>query len=113
MDDLLTLSVRDLAKAIRSKQTTSKHLTKLFLDRIEAVNPTLNAVIRLEPEIAMKYADRADIALKSGDTPGKLLGVPMTIKDSLDTFDMITTWGTEGRRGVSTGQRCHLCRTPA
>ena len=98
MEDLLRLSVRDLAKALRSKQTTSKHLTALFLDRIEAVNPALNAVIRLEPEIAMKYAERADIALEAGETPGKLFGVPMTIKDSLDTFDMITTWGTEGRQ---------------
>jgi amidase len=104
MDDLLTLSVRDLAKAIRSKQTTSKHLTKLFLDRIETVNPALNAVIRLEPEIAMKYAERADIALQGGETPGKLFGVPMTIKDSLDTFDMITTWGTEGRREFRPGK---------
>ena len=52
MEDLQRLSVRDLAKAIRSKQTTSKHLTKLFLDRIESVNPALNAVIRIEPEIA-------------------------------------------------------------
>ncbi len=104
MDDLLALSVRDLAKAIRSKQTTSKHLTKLFLDRIEAVNPALNAVIRLEPEIAMKYAERADIALQGGETPGKLFGVPMTIKDSLDTFDMITTWGTEGRREFRPGK---------
>lgn len=104
MDDLLTLSVRDLAKAIRSKQTTSKHLTKLFLDRIETVNPALNAVIRLEPETAMKYAARADIALQGGETPGKLFGVPMTIKDSLDTFDMITTWGTEGRREFRPGK---------
>ena len=104
MDDLLALSVRDLATAIRSKQTTSKQLTKLFLDRIEAVNPALNAVIRLEPEIAMKYAERADIALQGGETPGKLFGVPMTIKDSLDTFDMITTWGTEGRREFRPGK---------
>lgn len=104
MDDLLALSVRDLATAIRSKQTTSKHLTKLFLDQIETVNPALNAVIRLEPEIAMKYAERADIALQGGETPGKLFGVPMTIKDSLDTFDMITTWGTEGRRGFRPGK---------
>ena len=76
MDDLLTLSVRDLATAIRSKQTTSKHLTKLFLDRIEVVNPSLNAVIRLEPEIAMKHAERADSALQGGETPGKLLVFP-------------------------------------
>jgi len=104
MDDLLALSVRDLATAIRSKQTTSTHLTKLFLDRIEAVNPALNAVIRVEPEIALKYAERADIALQGGETPGKLFGVPMTIKDSLDTFDMITTWGTEGRRAFRPGK---------
>ena len=104
MEDLQRLSVRDLAKAIRSKQTTSKHLTALFLDRIEAVNPALNAVIRLEPEIAMKYAERADIALEAGETPGKLFGVPMTIKDSLDTFDMITTWGTEGRQKFRPGK---------
>ena len=104
MEDLQRLSVRDLAKAIRSKQTTSKHLTALFLDRIEVVNPALNAVIRLEPEIAMKYAERADIALEAGETPGKLFGVPMTIKDSLDTFDMITTWGTEGRQKFRPGK---------
>ncbi len=104
MDDLLRLSVRELASAIRSKQTTSKHLTKLFLDRIEAVNPELNAVIRFEPELAMQHAERADIALQAGETPGKLFGVPMTIKDSLDTFDMITTWGTAGRREFRPGK---------
>ena len=98
MDNPFSLPVRGLAEAIRSRQTTSKHLTRLFLDQIEAVNPALNAVVRFEPEIAMKYAEQADLALDKGEMPGKLSGIPMTIKDSLDTFDMITTWGTEGRR---------------
>jgi amidase len=103
MDDILVQPVRQLAEAIRTGQLTSVQLTRSCLDRIETVNPALNAVVHLEAETAMKHAERADLALKSGETPGRLFGVPMTIKDSLDTFDMITTWGTTGRREFRPG----------
>ena len=168
MEDILHLSVRELAHRIRSGQVSSKYVTRTFLDRIEAVNPSLNAVVRLGAEEAMMYAERADLVLKGGklhggfaatldsraspgntvgdgknpiawndgkglrrhsgsppsafglgendglgemkglggggEAPGKLFGVPMTIKDSLDTFDMITTWGTTGRKDFRPGR---------
>lgn len=103
MDELLTLGVADLAALVKTKKVTVKTLTQKFLDRIEAVNPALNAVIHLEAEAAMKQAERADLALEGGETPGPLFGVPMTIKDSLDTYDMVTTWGTEGRKDYRPG----------
>ncbi len=104
MDELLEQPVRHIASAITSGQATSKQITRTYLDRIEKVNPELNAVVSLQAETALKHADRADLALKSGETPGPLFGVPMTIKDSLDTFDMVTTWGTTGRKDFRPGK---------
>ncbi len=104
MDELLDASVREIATAIREKKTTSLAVTRGFLDRIEQVNGQLNAVINLQSDMAIKQAERADIALAGGETPGPLFGVPMTIKDSLDTFDMVTTWGTRGRASFRPGK---------
>lgn len=103
MEELIAQPVRKMAEAVRSGQVSAKALTRQTLDRLESVNPALNAVVHLEADTAMKHAERCDLALKSGETPGKLFGVPMTIKDSLDTFDMVTTWGTTGRRTFRPG----------
>jgi len=104
MDELLEAPLRAIAEAISSRRVTSKQVTRAFLDRIEAVNPRLNAVVTLNAEAAMKHAERADIALGGGEKPGRLFGIPMTIKDSLDTFDMVTTWGTLGRQNFRPGR---------
>ena len=103
MEDIKTLTLKQMADGIQNKQFTSKQLTVAFLDRIEAVNPATNAVINLAAEQALKYAERADFALAGGETPGKLFGIPMTIKDSLDTFDLVSTWGTLGRADFRPG----------
>lgn len=104
MDDLLEQPVRNLAEAVRTGRVTSTQLTRAFLDRIESVNPAINAIVTLSAEMALKQAERADLALKGGETPGKLFGVPMTIKDSLDTYDTVTTWGTQGRQDFRPGR---------
>ena len=98
MNEIIESSVRDIASAIRLKRVSAKEVTLAYLDRINLVNPKINAIINDNAEAALKQAERADFALASGETPGKLFGVPMTIKDSLDTFDMTTTWGTVGRK---------------
>lgn len=103
MNDQNRPSIRELATAVKNREVTVKALVRQYLDRIEMVNPALNAVISLNAETAMKQAERTDLALAGGETPGPLFGVPMTIKDSLDTYDMITTWGTEGRHAVRPG----------
>jgi amidase len=72
-------------------------VVQAYLQRIEAVNPHLNAVVQLCAEAAQAEAHAADAALARGQITGPLHGVPMTIKDSLDTAGTITTGGTRGR----------------
>jgi amidase len=102
--DLLDGKISDIANAIKTRQITSVELTKKFLDRIEQVNGPLNAAINIQADVALKYAAEADARLEAGETPGPLHGVPMTIKDSLDTKDMVTTWGTTGRKDYRPGR---------
>lgn len=91
-------SVRAVAQAIARKQVSSEEIVRACLDRIEVVNPALNAVVQFDREGALAKAREADAALARGDEAGPLHGVPMTIKDSLDTAGMITTGGTLGRK---------------
>ncbi len=104
MDEIMDLPIREMAAAVSTGKTTAKALTEGFLQRIEKVNGDLNAVVTDGSELALKYAERADIALNGGESPGPLFGIPMTIKDSLDTFDTVTTWGTTGRETFRPGK---------
>ena len=98
MDDaLLHASARTLARAIRDKQVSAEEVVTAHLRRIAAVNPALNAVVQLAAERALDEARRADQVLTTGNVLGPLHGVPMTIKDSLDTAGIISTGGTQGR----------------
>ena len=101
MDQLIAGSAIALATAIRTKQVSSREAVDAYLERIEAVNPQLNAVVQLCAETARAQADQADAALARGELLGPLHGVPMTIKDSLDTAGVISTGGTQGRRSYS------------
>jgi amidase len=97
MDDVIYASATDLARAIRAKAISSAEVVQVYLQRIEAVNPHLNAVVQLRAEASLAEARAADAALARGQVLGPLHGVPMTIKDSLDTAGVITTGGTTGR----------------
>jgi amidase len=96
MDNLTYASATALAKAIREKQVSSLEVVDAYLQRIEAVNPQLNAVVQLTAETARMQARDADAALARGDLKGPLHGVPLTIKDSFDTAGTISTAGTTG-----------------
>ena len=104
MDELLNRSLVSIADAIRTKQVKSREVVTAFLDRIERVNSELNAVVFSTSDLALKHAEKADIELQNGNLLGALHGVPMTIKDSLDTKDAITTWGTLGRKEFRPGR---------
>jgi len=86
-----------MADAIRDGRASSAEITAACLDRIEAVNPRLNAVVRLAGD-AVDRAREADAELAAGRRRGPLHGVPFTIKDSLDTAGLVTTAGTVGWR---------------
>lgn len=104
MDEILDSSLAQMAHAITHKTVSSKQLVTGFLDRIERVNPRLNALVYSNAENALKLADKSDAELAAGNLHGPLHGIPMTIKDSLDTKDVVTTWGTMGRKDFRPGR---------
>ena len=86
-------SASQLAAAIRSKEISSRELLDHYLDRVERLNPKINAVVTLDVERARAAAAAADEAVARGDEVGALHGVPMTIKDSIETEGLRTTSG--------------------
>ncbi len=97
MDELIYLSAKSIAKAIENKVVSAVEVVEAHLRRIDEVNPKLNAVVQLCADRALDEAREADAALARGDLKGPLHGVPITIKDSLDTEGVVTTAGTTGR----------------
>jgi amidase len=86
-------SAVELAAAVRARQISVRELVELYLARIEKHNPALNAVCTLDAAGARKRAREADEALSRGELWGALHGVPMTIKDALETAGLRTTGG--------------------
>ncbi|MFK7959197.1 MAG: amidase [Phycisphaerales bacterium] len=86
-------SVGRLGAWIRSGALTSRQLTDLYLERIERLNPKLEAVITVTVELARAQADAADRELASGTDRGPLHGIPYGAKDLFDTANIRTTWG--------------------
>lgn len=82
-----------LAALIRQKRLGCLELLNHYLDRVEAYNPKLNAIVVLDAERARKQARAADRTLAKGESRGPLHGVPMTIKESFDVAGLPTTWG--------------------
>jgi amidase len=92
--DLCRLSAVDLAAGIRDKRFSSREVVAVFLDRIEAENPKVNAVVSLRPrDEILREADERDAAVARGET-GALLGLPMAIKDLAFTKGLRTTQGS-------------------
>lgn len=86
-------SVGELAAAIRARRTSATELLQMYLSRIARHNKALNAICTLDEEGALKRAREADAALARGELWGALHGVPMTIKDALETAGVRTTGG--------------------
>jgi amidase len=97
VDELWSRSATWLAGAIAARDVSSVEAVDACLARIEAVNPRLNAVVRLADDARVRAA-AADAELARGSRMGPLHGVPFTIKDSLDTAGLVTTAGTVGWR---------------
>lgn len=97
VDPIYYSSAKSLAKAIKGKEISSEEVVRIFLKRIEKVNPIINAIVQINPENALKSARNADIDIIRGKPIGPLHGVPITIKDSIDTSEFISTGGTLGR----------------
>jgi len=87
------LSIDDLQSRMRSGSETSASLTRQYLERIDAIDqrgPAINAVIEINPE-ALAIAAQLDAERKSGKVRGPLHGIPVLIKDNIDTADQMHT----------------------
>ncbi|MEH2149401.1 amidase [Nostoc sp.] len=91
MNDLVFLAAHQLAKAIRDRQVSSAEVIAAYLSQIAQSNPTLNAIVTLDAENAIALSKAADQALAQGENWGVLHGVPVTIKDTLETKGLRTT----------------------
>src|SRR5688572_4852289 len=95
--DLAFASAGDLVALLHDGAVTSVELTEQMLERIDARNRDLNAVVTVEAEAALAEAARRDAELRLGNVLGPLHGVPMTIKDAFATAGLRTTAGMPSR----------------
>ena len=86
-------TVSELQEKMESGELTARRLAELYLERIDAVDkngPYLNSVIEVNPE-ALDIADTLDVERKAGKVRGALHGIPILIKDNIDTHDQMQT----------------------
>ncbi|XP_048445932.1 glutamyl-tRNA(Gln) amidotransferase subunit A isoform X3 [Pyrus x bretschneideri] len=86
--------VLELGELIRTKQITSKELTRIFLKRLKRYNHVLEAVVTYTEELAYKQAKEADQLLAKGVYLGPLHGIPYGLKDIIAVPHYKTTWGS-------------------
>jgi aspartyl-tRNA(Asn)/glutamyl-tRNA(Gln) amidotransferase subunit A len=94
-NDLVFLSGRELAALIRTRQVSPVEVTTAFLDRVEALNPKVNAFITILRDEAIAKARRAEQAIGAGRYLGPLHGLPYAPKDILATHGHRTTNGSD------------------
>jgi Asp-tRNA(Asn)/Glu-tRNA(Gln) amidotransferase A subunit family amidase len=100
--DPIELTVEKVQAAFAAGTVTSEALTKTLLDRIAALNPSLNAIVFLNPE-ALADARASDARRAAGASRGPLDGVPVVIKDPMDMVGFPTTAGWRLLHGASGG----------
>ena len=93
MADLWKHGAGELADMIRRREVSSAEVVEAHLERIAAVNGSLNAVVKVLGEEAKKRAAEIDSALAKGEVLGPLAGVPFTIKENIDFAGLPTTNG--------------------
>jgi len=88
---LVGLTISEASRRIRARQLTSTELTQAFLDRIKIYNPKLNVFITVMHDDALKQAAILDKDAKAGNFRGPLHGLPIVLKDNIDTAGTRTT----------------------
>lgn len=92
-EDIAFAPVTQLSRWIESGALSSFRLTQIYLERLKKIGPTLNCVVTLTEERALREAEKADQEISSGKYRGPLHGIPWGAKDLLDTANIRTTWG--------------------
>ena len=95
--EICQLPARELALLIRTREVSAVEVIDAFLQRIERVNPALNAIVQVTAQEARAEAQRVDARLAHAQMPGPLCGVPFTAKDVFDVAGVISAVGLSER----------------
>ncbi len=106
MKEVVRFPAWEMASRIREGQLSAVELVKAHLDRIQQLNPKLNAFVSLDEEGAVRQAKVADGEVAKKAPLGPLHGVPVTIKSSIDVAGLLCEAGTRLRQG-------HVARSDA
>lgn len=98
-DDICFLPAAEMAGLIARRELSPVDITRSVIDRVERLEPSLNAFAHFAPEQAITAARAAEARVMSGQPLGPLHGVPVTIKDLADVAHMPTERGSHTQRG--------------
>jgi len=96
--DITSLTIVEAAEQLRERKLSPVDLTKACLDRIDQLNPVINAFITVTVDSALEAARHAEIEIARGDYRGPLHGIPIGLKDLIDTAGLRTTCASEAFR---------------
>lgn len=88
--ELEEMTVMQLQEAMKSGKLSAKDIAQKYLTRIEAIDPKLNSIIETNPD-ALRIAEELDKERKAGKIRGALHGIPVLLKDNIDTADRMKT----------------------
>jgi Asp-tRNA(Asn)/Glu-tRNA(Gln) amidotransferase A subunit family amidase len=92
--DFRTESVIGMAEQVRRGERSARQLVDHALERVAALNPTINAFVAVDEERARAAADAVDATMAAGRDPGPLAGIPIGVKDLEDAAGFVTTHGS-------------------
>lgn len=94
-EDICYMPAWQMVEKIRTQELSSLEITETIIERIEKINPKLNAYCTPTFDLARKMAKKADDRAKTGENVGLLNGIPTSIKDTMDTKGIRTTYGSK------------------
>lgn len=100
IDEIGYLGVKELGTLYRARQLSPVEVAKAVLDRMERIEPRVNAMMRLTPEHALAAAKRSEAVFLKGEEPRLLEGIPYTIKDLQHTKGVQTDFSTVVLQGT-------------
>jgi amidase len=103
--ELWRMSATELAEAIKTKQASSVEVIEAHLRRIEAVNPSINAVVVVLAEQALEAARAADRRVAAGGDLPRFHGVPSTVKENISAAPTCPPTRSAGTPTASCGER--------
>lgn len=94
-EDICFMSAWDMKEKIKSQELTSLEITETLIERIEKIDPIVNAYCTKTFDLARDMAKKADDAVEKGEKLGILYGIPSSIKDIAQVKGVRTTFGSK------------------